>query len=310
MLISILIVTWNRKDDTIAAVRSAYSQGYERFEVIVVDNGSSDGTREALSKIYPEVKVIPLEINIGISAGRNVGIRAAQGDIIVCLDSDARFSYDMLESTVQRFKSEPALGIINSKIVDPETLELSDGPGWVYSEKQKQYQDTEFYSWSFSEGGAAIRKELIDRVGPFWDVLFFGCEGQELSLRAWDSGYKVLYYPKSVVYHRASPRMRTNENRRDCLFMKSSLSIYLVRYPWWMLLLFLPLKSAATLIRGAKRGYLREVFATFVELGRQLPSLMRERKPIKNYTALQILRLQRQHGPLSWNLASWLKYKA
>jgi hypothetical protein len=309
-LVSVLVVTWNRKKDVLETVQSVYEQTYQNFEIIVVDNGSDDGTIDALRLFRPEVRIVTLDRNIGISAGRNAGIGIARGEIIFFLDSDASLDHNALTNLVRRFQADSDIGVINSKIVNAYTKQLDGGPGWAYSEEQKANQNVEFLSWSFSEGGAAIRKQVFDRVGLFWELLFFGCEGQELSLRVWDAGYKVLYYPESVVYHRASSQQRVAGKDRDFLFFRNSLYIYIVRYPFWMLILIGPLKIAAVMIRGAKRGYLLEVLRILSEVIRIIPLLLKHRKPIQNHTAFLYLKLQRQQGPLSWSLSSWLKHKA
>ena len=309
-LVSVLVVTWNRKKDVLETVESIYEQAYQNFEIIVVDNGSDDGTIAALGLFRPEVRIVALDRNMGISAGRNAGIEIARGEIIFCLDSDASLEYNALTNLVRRFQTDSAIGVINSKIVNAYTKELDGGPGWAYSEEQKANQNIEFLSWSFSEGGAAIRKQVFDQIGLFWELLFFGCEGQELSLRVWDAGYKVLYYPESVVYHRASPQQRVAGKDRDTLFFKNNLYIYIARYPFWLLILLGPLKIGAVTLRGARRGYLLEVLKTLSEIVRATPLLLKHRKPIQNHTAFLYLKLQRQQGPLSWGLSSWLKHKA
>lgn len=309
-LISVLIVTWNRKDDVLETLQSVYEQAYQEFEIILVDNGSEDGTVVAVSSFYPNVRIIALEKNIGISAGRNAGIKIAKGEIIFCLDSDANLSNNAFVNLINRFQSDPKLGIINSKIVNAYTKRLDTGPGWAYSEEQKANQNIEFLSWSFSEGGAAIRKEVLDTVGNFWELLFFGCEGQELSLRVWDAGYKVLYYPDSIVYHRASLHQRVSGKERDSLFFKNNLYIYIARYPFWLLILIAPLRIGAVLLRATRRGYLLDVLKVLLNIFKNFPLLLRHRKPIKNHTAFLYLKLQREQGPLSWNLLTWIKLKS
>ena len=309
-LISVLVVTWNRKKDVLETVQSIYEQMYKNFEIIVVDNGSDDGTLDALYEFWPDVRVVALNRNLGISAGRNAGIEIARGDIIFCLDSDASLDQSALTNLVRRFQANSDVGVINSKIVNAFTKELDGGPGWAYSEEQKANQNVEFLSWSFSEGGAAIRRQVLDQVGPFWELLFFGCEGQELSLRVWDAGYKVLYYPESVVYHRVSAQQRVAGKDRDSLFLKSNLYIYIARYPFWLFILIGPLKIGAVIIRAGRRGYLLEVLKTLFDVLKAIPLLLKHRKPIKNNTAFLYLKLQRQQGPLSWGLSSWLKHKA
>lgn len=308
-LISILIVTWNRREDVLETIRSIYEQTYQNFEIVVVDNGSSDDTIEALRQVYPEVVIVALDHNLGVSAGRNAGIEVAKGNIIFCLDSDANPSLDTMTNIVNKFQSESKVGVINSKIIDATTREIGTA-GWVYSENDKVDQDTEFLSYSFSEGGCAIRKEVFDKVGLFWDRLFFGHEGMEFSLRVLDAGYNILYYPSSLVIHRASGHSRIEGGKRDRIFFTSCLLVYIVRYPWWLLAIFVPLKTGATLWRAARRGYFIQILRGLVDFLSKLPSVIKERKPIRNETALNYLKLQRQHGSLRWSLASWIKYKS
>jgi GT2 family glycosyltransferase len=307
-LVSVIIITWNRREDVLETIQSIYDQAYRNFEVIVVDNGSTDGTVEALRRAYPAVRVLALGRNTGVG-GRNAGIRSARGDIIFCLDSDASLSHDTLTQIVRKLQARPDVGIINSKIVNAYTRELDRTAGWVYTEKDKADQDVEFLSYNFSEGGCAIRKKVFDQVGLFWEALFFGCEGQEFSLRVWDAGYKILYCPQAIVYHRASPQQRMIGGERDYFFLRNALYIYAVHYPWWMLIFFAPLKIGVSLFRGARKGYSRQVLRALVDVARQFPSLYKHRRPISSKTARRYLDLQRQHGPLRWDLVSWLRYK-
>jgi GT2 family glycosyltransferase len=309
ILVTVLIVAWDRKQDTLETIKSVHEQAYEDFEIVVVDNGSRDGTVEAVHQAYPAVRVIALDRNVGIAAGRNAGIASARGDIVLCLDSDASLGHDTLTHVVQKFQADPALGVINSKIVNAYTRQFDQIAGWAYTEKNKADQDREFLSFSFSEGGCAIRKEVFDKVGLFWDLLFFGSEGQEFGLRVWDAGYKILYCPEAVVYHRVSPERRIAGGSLDYLLFRNALFIYLLRYPCWMLMFYVPLKTAAVLVRATRRGYLRDVLPAFSDVVRQLPSLWKQRRPISNKTARFYMKLQREHGPLAWDLVSWFKYK-
>jgi len=309
LLVSIVIITWNRKTDVLETVQTIYEQSYQNYEIVLVDNGSSDGTVEIVSQLHPKVKLVALDKNIGIAA-RNVGVEVSQGEIIFFLDSDASLGQESIANVVRKFRSEPKIGVINSKIVNAYTKQLDNIAGWSYSEKDKDDQDKEFLSFSFSEGGAAIRKKLFSEVGIFWEPLFFGCEGFEYSLRVLDAGYDILYFPDSVVFHRTVQQSRISGGQRDRLFLRNFLSIYLVRFPWWMLGIFMPLKIGASLVRGIRRGYLRQILSSLLEFVFQIPFLLKQRRPIRNETARRYLDLQRQHGSLRWNFVTWLKYKA
>jgi glycosyltransferase involved in cell wall biosynthesis len=308
-LISVIIITWNRKRDVLETVQSIFEQAYQNFEIIVVDNGSNDDTVETIRQVYPQVRLVALDRNMGATIGRNAGIVVALGDIIFCLDSDASPGLETLTNIVRRFQSDPILGVINTKIVNAYTREIDHTAGWAYTERNRADQDQEFLSFSFSETGCAIRKEVFDRVGLFWDMLFFGGEGLDYSVRVWDAGFKIIYYPKAIVYHRVSPQMRTAGAQRDCLSFCEALYVYLVRYPWWMVIIFVPLKIGATMIRATRQGYLPQMFGALLDVVRHLPNLYKQRSPISNRTARQYLKLQREHGPLAWDLVSWFKYK-
>jgi GT2 family glycosyltransferase len=144
----------------------------------------------------------------------------------------------------------------------------------------------------------------------FWDLLFFGREGDDLSLRVWDAGYEVLYWPEAIVYHRVSPERRVSGCQRDYFDLRNSLWIYAVRYPWWMLALFLPLRVGVGLVKGIRKGCIGYALLALRDAARQSASLRRQRRPVRNETARHYLHLLREHGPLGWDLASWLRHKA
>jgi GT2 family glycosyltransferase len=290
---------------------SVYDQDYKNIEVIVVDNGSTDGTVEAIGKEYPSLNLIVLEKNLGASAGRNVGIKSAQGEFIFLLDSDADIGRETLNHIVDKFQKEPDLGIIACKIVNYYTKKLSTKlePGWPYTNKTFADQDKEFYSYRFSEGGGAIRKSVLDKIGLFWDLLYFGREGEELSLRAWEAGYKIIYYPDAIVYHRVSPHKSFSQGMREYYDLRNALLIYIVYYPTWELIRFIPIRVVVSLLRATRRGYPALWFRALIDVIKQLPSLWKLRRPISKNTARNYFQLLREHGSLQWDLVSWLKYK-
>ena len=308
-LVSVLIITWNRRDDVLVAVRSAYDQVYRNCEVIVVDNGSTDGTVDALRQAYPAVTVVALDRNAGVTEGRNAGIAVAKGEIIFILDSDASLGHDTLSRIVAKFAVEPSVGVVACKILNASTGEL-DPHTWIYTERDKADQDRAFPSYSFCECAAGIRRETFERAGLFWDLLFFGREGDDLSLRVWDAGYEVWYWPEAVAYHRVSPERRVTGCQRDYYDLRNSLWIYAVHYPWWMLALFLPLRVGVGLLKGIRKGCAGDALRALRDAARPSAILKQQRRPIRSETARRYLRLLREHGSLGWDLASWLKHKA
>ena len=118
-------------------------QAYRNCEVIVVDNGSTDGTADALRQAYPAVTVVALDRNTGATAGRNAGIAVAKGEIIFILDSDASLGRETLGRIVEKFAAEPALGVVACKILNASTGRL-DPNTWIYTERDKADQDLDF----------------------------------------------------------------------------------------------------------------------------------------------------------------------
>jgi GT2 family glycosyltransferase len=114
-LVSIVIATWNRRLDVLETIRSVYGQDYPRFEIIVVDNASTDGTADELRASFPDVKLICLPENRGASGGRNAGMVQARGKYILCLDSDASPEQAPCEPSSDAFEDDPSVGAVNSK---------------------------------------------------------------------------------------------------------------------------------------------------------------------------------------------------
>jgi GT2 family glycosyltransferase len=307
--ISVVIVTWNRRDDVLTTVQSVYDQPYRDFEIVVVDNGSQDGSVEALHAAYPEVRLVSLGENRGASGGRNAGIAAARGKYLLFLDSDASVDSGTLGQIEAKFEADAQLGVIACKVVNAYTKQLDRVAGWIFTEKDKEDQDREFLSFSFSECGCAIRKDVFAHSGVFWDKLFFGREGEDLSVRIWDVGYTILYSPQALVYHRVSPQKRMAGAERLCSDLRNVLYIYIVRYPWWMMAWFVTMKVGIAVVRGVSKRCLPQVLRTLAEVMGEVPALWRQRRPIRDETAHRYIKLQREHGPLRWDLVTWLRYK-
>ena len=115
-LVSIIIVTWNRKEEILDALEAIGKQSYNNIEVVVVDNGSSDGTIEEVRRLYKSYKLVCLPSNVGCEEGFNVGIVNSTGTILIYLDSDAFFEDEGIQKIVDKFNDNPSLGIVDPRI--------------------------------------------------------------------------------------------------------------------------------------------------------------------------------------------------
>ena len=308
ILISVVIVTWNRKQEVLAALRSIDEQDYHPVETIVVDNASVDGTVEAIREQFPGVHLIQLDRNLGVSSGRNPGFKAASGSIIFVLDSDATLEKNTLTSIADRFCDEPHLGIITCKFINGRTLKLDDIT-WIFSQHAKADADTEFICSTFCSAGVAIRKEVFDKVGFFWDQLYFKRAEDEFSIRVLNANYDILYYPRAIVFHHVSSHGRLGSAEREYYDLRNALFIYLVHFPVWMIVGFGSLKIATSLIRGIRHGYVTRDISALLSVAKDFSWLMQCRVPIEAETARRYCRLQRERGSLSWGVLSWILNK-
>jgi GT2 family glycosyltransferase len=225
--VSIIIVNWNRLDDVLKNVRYLRRQRRVKFEVVVVDNGSTDGSAERLARIG-WIRLIRLATNVGPAAARNYGIGSAKGKYVVFLDSDAVLSKSGLVELVSRMESNPTIGIISCRIVNSRTRRADS---WIHALPASSHEFKEFDTYSFSAAGAIARTEALLAAGPFWDELFIYQEEVDLSIRMLRAGYRIVYSPLARVYHRVSEDGRIASGDYWRLQIRNWIWIYYRHYP-------------------------------------------------------------------------------
>lgn len=177
--VSIIIVNWNRLDDLLKTLPHLKRQRAVRTEVVVVDNGSTDGSAAQLARIG-WIRLIRLATNVGPAEARNYGVAVAKGKYVVFLDSDAFISNAGLVRLVLRMESNPSIGIIGCRIVNTHTRKTES---WIHALPLSSHEFAEFETYSFSAAGAIARTEALRAAGPFWDELFIYNEEVDLSIR-------------------------------------------------------------------------------------------------------------------------------
>jgi len=203
--VSVIIITWNRRDELLVTLRAMERQTVPH-ELIVVDNGSTDGTGEAVLAAHPGARVVTLPHNTGVSIGRNRGIEAATHELLVFLDDDATFAdATALQRVIDRFAETPGLGILATNICQAATGEPESA---AIPRRDKRTMDTDYEAAYFAGGGFALRRELFERIGMFPEDILYGGEEMDLSWRALDAGFVITWAHDLVVLHRLSPLAR------------------------------------------------------------------------------------------------------
>lgn len=210
---SIVIPNWNGKDlmeKYLGSVATA-AAGNPDNEVIVVDNGSTDGSVEFLRAAFPAVRVIALPENRGFGGGSNEGFRQARNDIVVLLNSDMRVAPDFLPPLLEGF-ADPRVFAVSCQIFfsDPTKVREETGltQGWWQDGalKVRHRVDSEvdglFPCFYGGGGSCAFDRRKFLAMGGFDSLLApFYLEDTDLGYQAWKNGWKVLYQPRSIVYH-------------------------------------------------------------------------------------------------------------
>lgn len=212
-LISVIIVNWNGKKWLKKCFESLYKQTYPNFEIIFVDNASSDGSVEYVNKYWPKVKVIRNKQNLGFAGGNNSGLKVAKGKYVFLLNNDTWVESKLLEQLIKAFDEIPNLGSVQPKIVlmsEKDKLDMC-GSYWTdytflyhfgYGKNSRETKYNRIMPFFGNKGAAMlIKMETIRKIGLFDDDFWNYYEETDFCHRLWIAGYECWYYPKTVVYH-------------------------------------------------------------------------------------------------------------
>ncbi len=293
---SIVITNYNRKDELANVIETALMQDFEGFEVIVVDNASTDGSPEIVRERYPQVRLLVQKENLG-AVGRNRGFEVSRGKYIVSLDNDVYFrTPNELSKLYKVFKKSPKVGCVNFRIFAPSSND-PDITNWCHPRDLNVYFDKTFETDYISEGASAFRKAALDRVGLYYYPFFIGHEGDDLAVRLIDAGYKILYCPEIEVCHIHSsterPSWRTyyfHTRNSIWFFYKNFRLLFVAKYiPWYLIIhLFFALKNKRL------RAYLKGVLDGF----KGLPKISIDRQPVSLETERRIKELRKHKPPI------------
>ncbi|MBI5186309.1 MAG: glycosyltransferase family 2 protein [Nitrospinae bacterium] len=212
-LISVVIPNWNGKKFLPACLDSLKRQSYPNLDVIVVDNGSTDGSVQYLKENYPGfVKIVELQENHGFDRAVNEGIKVSKGAYIATLNNDTETHEDWIRELAKGFDHGDRVGMCASKILFYFNRDIIDKTGHVMyldglnkgrGAMQKDNGKFEVCEEVFFPDGCAAlyKRELFDEVGLFDERFFAYGDDAELGFRARLFGWKCVYMPSAVVYH-------------------------------------------------------------------------------------------------------------
>jgi GT2 family glycosyltransferase len=287
---SIVILTFNRNDHLERLLRELMQLETAGLEIIVVDNASTVPAA-AVAQAFPSVRVIRSPKNLGAS-GRNLGLEAARGEVVITLDDDVRGLTDAAIAHLVAAFEDRTLGAVNFKVIEDGTGSLTN---WVHHREAEQFADTGFDTYEITEGAVALRRSALRRSGLYPDRFFISHEGPDLAYRLLDAGYRVTYEPRVAVIHAYAPAGRASW--RNYYFD--------TRNTLWLAVRNLPLlygaklylrQSAAMLLYSVRDGFLWWWVRGIWDGLRGVPQSLRERRCISLGT-LRRLREMDRHRP-------------
>lgn len=254
-LVSIVVLTYKRLPALKQTLQSVIAQEYANKEIIVVDNHSEENVSALVSQLGGAVRLIELEANLGACSGRNAGINAALGSIVITLDNDISFlSNDAIQQVVRLFDDHPQYHVLAFQLRDPVTGELRLRE-WCHPRDWRQFSEVGFPTHFFVEGAAAYRRDVFESAGTYFEPLFVYNEGWDLALRILDHGFRILYSPKIKVHHLMSAEARSS-SRSYFLFTRNYIWIAFKDYPIWAGIRFLSFRMAMMAYFSLREGQL------------------------------------------------------
>ncbi|HEX2172079.1 MAG TPA: glycosyltransferase family 2 protein [Dehalococcoidia bacterium] len=213
--VAVIIPNWNGAHLLPTCLDALRRQTFRDHEVVLVDNASTDGSRELVRSSYPEVRLIELSRNVFFAGAVNAGIRATAGRYVALLNNDTEVEPGWLEALVRALDACPKAGLAASKMLlfdrrdvinsagDLYRVDGTPGNRGVWEVDRGQYDDSRLV-FGASGGAALYRRAMLDDIGLFDEDFVGYCEDVDLSFRAQLAGYRCVFVPEARIYHRLS----------------------------------------------------------------------------------------------------------
>lgn len=283
--VSVVIVNWNGAALLDDCLSSLASQTFRDFELILVDNGSSDDSVAKMRRLAPTARIIALDSNFGFAAGNNAGIQAACGQYVVLANNDTRLEPEFLAELTGVAESDPSVGMVAPKILnffEPRKIDSVGGlllcPDGIAQGRGRGEDDLGQYDHEddilMPSGCAALyRRAMLDEIGLFDEAFFAYCEDSDLGLRARWAGWRARSAPRAIIFHKYSAstsaysplKLFYVERNHFLLALRSFPARLLWQLPFWTLYRYVLMAWALWRQTGkGKAGPASGLWASFV----------------------------------------------
>ena len=213
--VSIVIPTYNRKQDVLECLASLKNLDCPNFETIVIDNGCTDGTSKAIEQRFPDVKLVRSDKNLGVTGGRNLGAKYVNGEYIFFLDHDTIVNKHTISELVSAMEKNARIGAAGPIVYyyhDPKRISafgtsislLTGRVSFNFTGLVEDFQFNRIVEVQVIPAAILIRRETLDKVGPFDDIFFAVYEDTDFCFRIRESGYQTVCVPRAKIWHKIS----------------------------------------------------------------------------------------------------------
>jgi GT2 family glycosyltransferase len=292
--VSYMVASHNRREELLKTIQSCCEQDYPDREIHVVDDGSTDGSFEAVSSGFPDVILTRNDPPRGSVVSRNQIFERVSGDILIGFDDDSRFiKRDSTTRVVERFAREPDLGLLDFQDIGPEFPERipATSPGRLSGEHPVP---------SYGAGRFAVRREALIAVGLYPPFFWHAYEEPDLAIRIWDCGYRCVRWNEILVWHEFSALNRDEERTHYHHARNEILSVFM-RAPAAFVIPLCLWRMFSQFRYSQARGWRAVEFRVWRDAARMLGLALKHRRPVKAATLRQCLLLSRSQGSRSTN---------
>ena len=293
--VDIIIVNWNGLEHLSVCLSSLLNQSYINKNIFFVDNGSDDQSIEYVGENFPSIQVISLESNFGFCGGNNVGIRNSKSEFVALINNDTEADINWLNNSVNTLLNNPEAGFVASRLCNYNERNIIDSCGDLYY--RSGYPEKRGWLLNFSDdynkqmwvfgacaGAALYRRSMLENIGLF-DIDFFNyMEDVDLSFRAQLYGYRCIYEPKAVVYHKVGATSSLNSKARTYWSHRNHWYAIIKNFPSKLLLkysLHILIADFLVFISSIIQGNIFLFFQARMEVIKNLPKLLNKRKKIQ-----------------------------
>jgi GT2 family glycosyltransferase len=257
------------------------------FEVIVVDDQSSDDTPSMIRECFSDVRLIVNEANAGPAVSRNKGVRSARGGIIVGFDSDVTLpDTDLLAKVIARFEEYPHVDGFAFRIFKADGT-TDDVERWWHPKPAESHSEKQFPTSYFSGTAYAFRRQTMECAGLFPEILYMHYEEVQLAWRVLDLGATILYDSGLTAEHHANPVSRRSQIE---VFYKPRNQILLAVscLPWPHALAYLTPRIPYQAAKALLKGHVSDFIKAMRSAAHLLPQILKARKPLSKNALTRI----------------------